>query len=60
MLFDYNRTNSTLGGRFEFDQKMDQIWSIPQMENTNYFFYKFYTGQDKRDEAVLNYNKLQS
>jgi hypothetical protein len=47
MLFDYNRTNSTLGGRFEFDQKMDQIWSIPQMENTNYFFYKFYTGQDK-------------
>ena len=46
MLFDYNRTNSTLGARFQHDQKMDQIWSIPQMENTNYFFYKFYTGQD--------------
>lgn len=47
MLFDYTRTNSTLGARFQHDQTMDQIWSIPQMENTNYFFYKFYTGQDK-------------
>jgi hypothetical protein len=47
MLFDYERTNTTLETRFEFDQKPHQIWSIPQMENTNYFFYKFYKGQEK-------------
>jgi hypothetical protein len=27
--------------------KPDQIWSIPQMENTNYNYYQFESGQDK-------------
>jgi len=47
MLFDYKRENNTLKDRFEHDQIPHQTWSIPQMENTNYFFYKFYTGQEK-------------
>lgn len=47
MLFDYTRENNTLKDRFDHDQIPHQIWSIPQMENTNYFFYKFYTGQEK-------------
>ena len=47
MLFDYKRENNTLKDRFDYDQIPHQVWSIPQMENTNYFFYKFYTGQEK-------------
>ncbi len=47
MLFDYKRENNTLKDRFNHDQIPHQVWSIPQMENTNYFFYKFYRGQEK-------------
>lgn len=47
MLFDYKRENNTLKDRFDYDQIPHQVWSIPQMENTNYFFYKFYKGQEK-------------
>jgi hypothetical protein len=47
MLFDYKRENNTLKDRFDHDQIPHQVWSIPQMENTNYFFYKFLKGQEK-------------
>jgi hypothetical protein len=47
MLFDYERQNNNLKDRFDFDQVPHQIWSIPQMENTNNFFYKFLKGQEK-------------
>lgn len=47
MLFKKSDETSYFRNRDEFDQKPHQVWSIPQMENTNYTFYQFRHRQDK-------------
>lgn len=46
MLFNYGIDTSHFRNRHELDQRPHQVWSIPQMENTNYTFYQFHTRQD--------------
>lgn len=46
MLFNYDVESTHFRKRYETDQKPHQVWSIPQMENTNYLFYQFHTTQD--------------
>lgn len=47
MLFKQDLETSHMRDRFELDQKPHQVWTIPQMEDSNYTFYQFYSGQEK-------------
>jgi hypothetical protein len=47
MLFKKDEDTTYFRGKDEFDQKPHQVWSIPQMENTNYTFYQLKNRQDK-------------
>jgi len=47
MLFKKEQESDTFKAKEILFQKPHQVWSIPQMENTNYSFYQFYNKQDK-------------
>jgi len=47
ILFNKNLETNYFRGKEEFDQKPHQVWSIPQMEKSNYTFYQFKNKQEK-------------
>jgi hypothetical protein len=47
ILFNKSEETNYFRKREETFQKPDQVWCIPQMENSNYFFYQFRNRQDK-------------
>jgi hypothetical protein len=46
ILFKKDEDSVYFRNMYTLNQKPDQVWTIPQMENTNYTFYQFITGQD--------------
>jgi hypothetical protein len=47
ILFHKDMESNSFRASNELVEIPHQVWSIPQMENTNYSFYQFYTKQDK-------------
>jgi hypothetical protein len=46
VLFQKDSEIKTFSDNEKFSQTPHQVWSIPQMENSNYNFYQFYNKQD--------------